>query len=331
MTNTTSLPPWEDIERDYVDTGLPHKLVVRAAPAIYVFTDAGAARMGARFSLENSPAGAETANLEQIVVADVIIDGERLLEISTAIKPLFESFYRLAAQVAEAVLDGETPPTALSQSIALWELLLEQSKVLSEERQAGLFGELLVLERLVDAGVEDPFAAWVGPDRQAHDFRWGDYELEVKTTAGGRRVHTINGVDQLSPSPDCRLFLLSLQITDAGAGGHTLPQLVDRLRALAVGTDRDLFDRRLSAAGYVERHRARYARRRRLRTPPALIEIVDGTPRIVPEALASLPSRFAPQRIVKLVYDIDVTTMGDLDGSPRFHAIVPPSLGGSIL
>ena len=60
MPDTTSLPVWEDIKRDYVDTGLPHKMIVRAAPAIYVFTDTGASRMGARFALDGPQATIET-------------------------------------------------------------------------------------------------------------------------------------------------------------------------------------------------------------------------------------------------------------------------------
>ncbi|MFK4056817.1 PD-(D/E)XK motif protein [Brevundimonas sp. NPDC046655] len=322
--DTTTLPPWEDIQRDYIDTGLPHRLVLRSVPGVHAFTDLGAARLGARFEIPASAAQALPSALEQITLSDVSVDGRRHLEVATTSPALFESFYRLIGQVSEAVLKGGSPQAALSESVALWESLLERTAVLSEERQAGLFGELLFLERLIGASVPDAVATWVGPDRQAHDFRRGDDEFEVKTTGGQLRIHRINGQGQLNPSVGCRLFLVSMQTGDAGSGGRTLPDVVDDLRA-AIGCEhRQSFEARLHASGFVERHRAHYGRRRRLRSEITLIPVVDGVPRLVPGALAALPARFAPERIGKVVYDIDVTGLGHIDGSPEFLAVVPP-------
>jgi hypothetical protein len=322
--DTTTLPLWEDIKRDYIDTGLPHRLVLRSAPGVHAFTDLGAARLGARFEIPASAAPAPASALEQITLSDVSVDGRRHLEVATTSPALFESFYRLIGQVSEAVLKGEAPQAALRESVALWESLLERAAILSEERQAGLFGELLFLERLIGAGVPDAVATWVGPDRQAHDFRRGDDEFEVKTTGGQLRIHRINGQGQLSPSVGCRLFLVSMQIGDAGSGGLTLPELVDNVRAAIGSEHRQNFEARLHASGFVERHRVHYGRRRRLRSAITLVPVEDGVPRLVPDALAALPPRFAPDRIGKVVYDIDVSGLGHIDGSPEFLAVVPP-------
>lgn len=327
MTITTVLPSWEDLRRDYIDTGLPHRLVVRADPGLHVFTDAGAARLGTRFELSSDASAAQPSVFQEITVTDVCTDGRRWLEVSTANSSLFESFYRLMEQVVASVLDGAPAHAALARALELWDTLVAQIALLSEERQAGLFGELLFLARLLSASVPNAVAAWVGPERQAHDFRVGDVEFEVKTTSSAKRIHTINGLGQLTPSSGCSLYLISLQTADAGTGGETLPELIDRLRAVVKQADLKAFEARLQASGYVESHRAHYRRRRRLRSEMALIPVQDGTPRLTADALSALPSAFATERISRLVYDVDVTGLGFQDQSPQFFAVVPPAKG----
>jgi hypothetical protein len=321
---TTHLPSWDDLRRDYLDPGLPHRLLVRASPGVLVFTDDAAARLGARFETAPDTPAAPPSMLEQITVSDVNADGRRWLEVVTSTPRLYESFYRLIGQVSEAVLAGDAPHAALAQAVELWDTLVSQTVVLPEERQAGLFGELLLLERLLGAGVADAITAWVGPDRQAHDFRLGSIEFEVKTTSSAKRIHTINGLGQLSPSVGCTLHLVSMQIADAGTGGRALPDLVDELRLAVPPGDAKGFEARLEASGYAERHRAHYARRRRLRSPIALIPVEDGVPRLTAAAIAALPVGFAGARIGTVTYDIDVTGLGHIDGSPGFLAVLPP-------
>jgi len=323
------LPPWEEIRRDYIETGLPHRLVVRNSPGLHAFTDSSASRLGARFELAIEAGSAPVSRLEQIMVSEVSVDGGRWLEIATASPRLYESFYRLIEQVTAAVLAGLPPHAALEQAVGLWDSLVEEVSILSEERQAGLFGELLFLERLILNGTPDAISSWVGPDRQPHDFRLGTLEFEVKTTSGARRVHTINGLGQLEPSLACTLYLVSIQTTDAGTGGRSLPDLVDNIDQLLSDPDRKEFLRRLELSGFIQRHRTHYSRRRRLRTDMALIVVQDGTPRLTPDALANIPARFVAERIGAVVYDVNVSGLGVLDGSPEFQAIIPSAKGAA--
>lgn len=329
MSDDGLLPLWDEVRRDYVEPGLPHRLVVRASPGLHVFTDFSASRLGARFELAADAPPAPASRLQQITVNDVSADGRRWLEVSATDPRLYESLYHLIAQIAGAVLEGKSPYVALDQSIEAWDSLVEQISLLSEERQAGLFGELLVLRRLLLNRTPDAVKSWVGPDRQAHDFRIGRIEFEVKTTGGSKRVHTINGIGQLQPSVDCALYLISIQAADAGSGGQSLTDLVNELRRLLPIDDIKEFDRRLGAYGYVERHAAHYTRRRRLRSDMAMIGVADGTPRLTADALASLPLRFAAERIGKIAYEIDVTDLGHADGTPEFLSIIPAVAGTS--
>lgn len=324
------LPAWEVTQRDFIGPGVPHRIAVRTTPGIHLFTDAAPARIGLRFEVPPMAPAAEPSLLEHITIADVTIEGRRHLEIATTAPVLFESFYGLASQVISTVLGGATPAAALNAAVGDWEALIRQADILSEERQAGLFGELLFFARLHAAGIADVTSTWVGPDRQAHDFRWGDLEFEVKTTSGAARVHTINGLGQLQASLGCRLFLISIQLMDAGSGGRTLPELVDVVRRDLSAAALSEFDRRLQLAGYLDRHVSHYRRRRRLRGEPALIEVGDGVPRLVPEALLALPATFAAERIRNAVYEIDVAGLGHLDGTPEFTTVIPsPASAGS--
>jgi hypothetical protein len=196
---------------------------------------------------------------------------------------------------------------------------------MSEETQAGLFGELWLLERLIGAQGVDALDAWVGPVRQPHDFRLGDVELEVKTTSGAKRIHTINGLGQLQPSLDCSLYIVSLKLANAGAGGQTLPEAVASIEAGLSSSHAALlrFRAALATVGYDPLDAALYSRRRRLRDAAVLIPVTDGTPRLTSEAMAQIDPRFAPDRISGVVYSVDVEGFGFPDGTDAFHAVVP--------
>lgn len=323
--NLELLPTWEELQRDYILPGLPLRFVLRIEPGLHLFVDEGGFRIGARFEIDPSAPATPTSLLQQIAAGDVAADGKRWLEISTTSKILFSNFYSLISQVAERVVAGDPPQTSLADAISLWETLLREAVVLSDERQMGLFGELLLLERLIIARVESPIAAWVGPAHETHDFRWGDCEFEVKSTSSRRRVHKIHGVNQLAPSVTSRLYLVSVQLSEGGAGGVSLPELVERIKSRLKDADLSQFNQRLNAAEYIEAHASHYAARRRLRTPLLLVPIVDGTPRIVPQTMQLIPPHFAPERITRIDYDVDITGLGHEDGTQEFLSVIPAS------
>ena len=211
----------------------------------------------------------------------------------------------------------------MEASLAHWRALLQTSALLSDERQLGLAGELWLLERLLrdlgPAGLD----AWVGPGSQCHDFRLGTTEFEVKATFGSRRVHTINGLHQLTPTVDARLYLLSLRFSDGGAGGETLGETIERIATFIAPGDRQRFEDKLAAVGFRAANSEHYSRRRRLADRVRLIPIEDGVPRLTAEALGALPTRFASSGISDVAYRIDVEGMGLEEGTPEFAAVVP--------
>ncbi|MCX4581912.1 PD-(D/E)XK motif protein [Streptomyces sp. NBC_01481] len=92
----------------------------------------------------------------------------------------------------------ENPVKALYRVLDRWKALFRaQGRPLGPEQLAGLFGELTVLNRLLE---KDPSAhrLWRGPEGHRHDFSAATTAVEVKssTATEGRRPR-IHGLDQL--------------------------------------------------------------------------------------------------------------------------------------
>lgn len=327
MADTSAtLPGWAKFERDYIANGVPHLFVVRACPFVALFVDQGAARFGAKFESLITKSGDLKSVLAEIHVDDVIVDGRSALEIWTDSEDLFPNFYQLVCEIVGAVVEeGQAPDIALLSAVARWESLLSRPSLMSEEAQAGLFGELWLLERLIGSMGPSAVDAWVGPIPQPHDFRLGDVELEVKTTSGSARIHTINGIGQLEPSLGCTLYLVSLKLANAGTGGRSLPEAVMAIEAMLTASSISLarFQSGLAKNGYDPLYANSYNRRRRLRDAAELIEVTDGVPRLTSEAIKSIEARFSPERLGRITYSVNVDGMGAPDGSPAFLAVIP--------
>ncbi|WP_432055169.1 PD-(D/E)XK motif protein [Streptomyces sp. bgisy022] len=114
------------------------------------------------------------------------------------------------------------PVKALYRVLDRWKALFRtHGPLLGPEQLAGLFGELLVLDRLLqhDAGAH---RLWTGPKGHRHDFSTGVDAIEVKTAVdpSGRRPR-IHGLDQLAV-PDggslCLVWIGLHRLTVSGKG-----------------------------------------------------------------------------------------------------------------
>lgn len=317
------LPGWDIMRRDYIEPGLPGRVVVCDAPKVELFVDSGGARFGAVFEL---PAGStvRASPFTDIEIAEIRLEGQRCVEISTKAVPLFGTFYLFAVDMAGAVIEHSMPPAAaLDASLGHWHALLQTSTLLSDEKQLGLAGELWLLERLIRRLGSAGLDAWVGPGSQSHDFRLGSTEFEVKATTGARRVHMINGLHQLTSTIDASLYLVSLRFADAGSGGETLGETVERITSVVAPDDRQRLEEKLTAAGFRGTDAIHYSRRRRLADRPRLISVTEGVPRLTADALAALPASYASNAISDVSYRIDVEGLGFEEGTPEFSAVVP--------
>jgi hypothetical protein len=244
-----------------------------------------------------------------------------LLELAVSAPSLYRQFYHFAVATAERVLvENRSGIEAVLLELQGFAELLEAKPLLGIERQLGLLGELILLERLVIHGGPNALDAWIGPLHEPHDFRIGRVEYEVKTTVRARRVHTIHGPEQLVPTKGCKLFLLSVLLGPAGAEtGFSLAEMVEHLsaRLQSAPARAQQFAQTLETCGFLEADRAHYSRRFVLRRPLAVVPVKAGFPaitrRVIHTALGQLASR-----IEGLQYDVDVEGLETEEGMPGF-------------
>jgi hypothetical protein len=297
------------------------------APRIEVFADGDASRLGMWVEI---PAGTvvppELSKRAFITLRTVRRDGRDLLEVVPAVNSLQRQFYHFAVAVAERMTEENRPViAALMLELESFDELLEETPLLAIERQIGLFGELVLLERLLSRMGARALDAWVSPLREPHDFRLAGRELEVKTTVAPQRIHTIHGADQLVPSEGHALYLVSVVLGPAGAGDGC--SLADKVTVLSerLASDRHRqkqFVDAIRGFGFKESDRAQYTRRFVVRRPLALISVDSAFPAItrttVQRALGPLATR-----IEAIDYVVNAEGLGHEDGTPEFESVIP--------
>lgn len=314
------LMSWENFRASFLDEGIAVDIPLAGDPAVVIYAESARGAIGLRTPLPVGEAPPDS-NVESI---DVRAQGGEL-RIQTSEPELFRPFFAFLLDVGNRVqLDGQQPVAAFNAALASWRRMLAGGNVLSDDFQAGLAGELWVLDRLMRGSDPTAVDAWTGPDRDAHDFRLATTELEVKTTSGEHRRHTINRLDQLEPSSGLALHLVSIQVEGAGlADGWSLGDQVDAIRKLVTGHPAaKAFEQKLGDWGWSDRERVHYPRRRRLRTPARLVPVDDECPRLVSGILEPALGSLV-HRIDQVTYRLDVESLGVEDGEPNFEAILP--------
>lgn len=215
--------------------------------------------------------------------------------------------YVLIESIVDQLGTGVSFRHAVSESLASLKDLLSSRKRLTDEKEAGLIGELLVLRHAVARlGEDGALKAWLGPLSEEHDFGFENFDAEVKTTRSEGRTHQIGSDTQLEPVPGRPLYLVSVQITKAGAAvnGFTLTELIGTTRKML---DRSLrtFDGHLEKVGWRDQDADLYKVRFRERAAPRAYLIDDDFPAITAARLAGI----IPQRILVsgVSYRVDAT------------------------
>ncbi|MFJ4988119.1 PD-(D/E)XK motif protein [Streptomyces sp. NPDC088732] len=165
---------------------------------------------------------------------------------------LSDLFTDLCVDVLSAIVELRgNPIKALYGVLDRWRALFRtHGAPLGAEQLAGLFGELVVLERLlrIDSSAH---RIWHGPEGHRHDFSAGSVAIEVKSTAAtaGRRPR-IHGLDQLEAPEGGSLCLTWFRLRPAAPTekGSAVPDLVERILKLC--DDEPALLELLGAAGY---------------------------------------------------------------------------------
>ncbi|MCA8299736.1 PD-(D/E)XK motif protein [Burkholderia sp. AU30198] len=255
--------------------------------------------------------------------------GEHGIEISTRSRFLYQEIYNFFVSIIDKVhVDGVAPEIAVEETVERWRALLSSQLIMSTQVQLGLLGELWLLKRLASKFGESAVDAWTGPLREPHDFRIGNAEFEVKTTRGGTHTHLINGLNQLEPSGDRALYLLSIRVELAGAGAGTT--LVDEIRSLKerlpISVQARFGHILREVYGYDTVHDSMYQTRLQMADAPRLIPILKDCPRLTRSMLSEIPLL---DRIADVQYRANFEGLGFLEGSAEFDSLLSPNFIGT--
>jgi len=320
----------ERIDWDRLEKDIPRGEMYVARVAFPETTDKVLAAMdssGGRHLLVSIPAGEDfqTDNRSRgisVTVKDLHVKGdpvkssvERYIDINLKEDSEMEIFDILGHQLA-MVLKDETVQRSLSvrSVIEKWRHFWGNisTNVLTKEAVIGLFSEVWFINHwLLPFSPKSEIMGWRGPYGGRHDFEWVNASVEVKgTTIIEGRKHWVNGIDQLSPPENGKLYLFSLKLREEEGSENTLTGVIKSCLA-SIGDDLDLEDfieRTMAIAGYSPAHDDIYNRIRFRVIDEALYEVTDRFPRITKDSFRE----GKPNGIERLEYQINLEGYSDL-------------------
>lgn len=290
---------------EYLHAGPRAVVQVAGDPAVSLVIDGSQSSVG----VETPWDGTSLPDLlayEHLSTEVVFRDGHNWARFKVKGALLLDDAYPLLLGLVDRLqLEHEGFGTAVTNVLDGFRELFARAAQLTRDQEVGLYGELLVLERLVQRlGPAVAIEAWLGPGAAEHDFALPMGDIEVKTTTGERRQHWIHGLGQLQPLPNRDLFLLSLQVTAAGASpGRTLAELISELRQQLAMQLLPL-DAELHRLGWHDGMADHGLRRLRLRSEPFCVHVAD-LPALTTALLAD--TGIDVSRIGDVSYQLDVT------------------------
>jgi hypothetical protein len=318
---------WENFRATVFLHGQQRVHRISDSPFVEIFGDGVLNRIGIWLETESgTPIPPELSKLAFITTRTFEDKDRTLLEVATATDSLQREFYHFAAAVAERVtVDKRSAIDAVSLELLCFTDLLQEKSILGPERQIGLLGELLFLERLMEKNGTSALDAWLGPISEPHDFRIDGTEFEVKTTVSPHRIHTIHGTEQVVPSNGCSLYLVSVLLGPAGAStGFSLSEKFEQL-SVRLGLEPlrlNQFNTALERCGFRRAECAHYGRRFAMRRPLGLVPLDSDFPAITRPKLQVALGPVA-SRVESLQYDVNVEGLEHDDGTTEFAAVIP--------
>jgi hypothetical protein len=315
---------WENFAEHYVVPGEQRVHRVNTRPLFEVFADATSGRIGLWVEIDDSDQVPTQLQSLAVIQSSVLVRrGVKCIEVATSIAPLFRHFYFFSLAVAQGVVTGaQNRLQLLCGEFDHFSSLFQENNSPGIERQLGLLGELLFLDRLIKQRGQPSIDAWVAPLRDNHDFRINNKEFEVKTTLGSKRIHTINGCEQLLPSPGFKLHIASVLVGPPGSHtGFCLSEIAQRIASALENRFLDDFDGKLASIGFPRDGLDKFGRRYALRRNIALVAVADKLPAITPSSLQTL-FQTESSRISGVSYDLNLEGLCVDETDPLFAEVV---------
>lgn len=155
----------------------------------------------------------------------------RYMDIHCRLPALNKQFDKVIGEII-GVVDGATRPVgAAAAALAAWRRLfatLADARPLTHQEKLAAYGEISVLQELVDGHPDFRVVSWTGPAREPHDFELEDVSIEVKSVGADSDTITVHGLSQFAQVEEKELYLIIRQVTE-DPNGHTLPELLSEI------------------------------------------------------------------------------------------------------
>jgi hypothetical protein len=257
------------------------------------------------------PSGQQPADLNGIRLRHRRLSTGEVLDISAP--PSHERvFSPICRDIVRAIATEKREPwAAVATTIRSWQSALKPLRAsMDKSVQIGLFGELFILELLLEHLGARAVDLWAGPDTERHDFASDGLHIEVKTTRRSRSEHEISRIDQLHAPPGVRLLVVSIQVEESASGQESIATRIDKITASLSGNSAavDTFLTKLAQLGWSEEMRRSGELVRMNLRDANIFDVDENFPRF-PHDLT------LPSGVVSVRYTVDLSNIPSMDMS----------------
>ena len=158
-----------------------------------------------------------------------------LSQLPNSASDIFEIVVEDLRSQLEAAENTEESLTVIITVLTKWKEFFAADKelLMSEERQQGLYGELLFLGECLDSQGVGAVSHWAGSEDETHDFYFGPHAVEVKTTSAQAPYFASISSEYQLDNGDIpgKLFLRFYALRRSHSGGEKLPERIATIRS----------------------------------------------------------------------------------------------------
>lgn len=251
---------------------------------------------------------------------EILSNGYRVVVHEGVEQSIISSFFD---EMVRLLGEGEAAGSVGHTAMRRWRELLARppGPRLTEKQLAGLFGELEVLNMIVER--EGSLDAWTGWKSDQNDFRLAGLAIEVKATlsADFRRVR-IHGLSQLDDPQDGSDLVLVLWRLERSPEGTSVPDLIDGI--VAHGVSRPELIEMLSEVGYSDQHRPHYESFTFVSDEIVLRRIDEHHPRLTRSDFDDMKDL---SKLDRIEYDLDLNGDDEADLDQDLGELLDATLG----
>lgn len=194
-------------------------------------------------------------------------------------------YFMIMQDIVDSIdgIENKQMLSRLKEVLTKWSAFFQFEKeyVLSENAQQGLYGELHILEKMIEIKGEDAVKGWTGCNAENHDFYFGADALEVKSSSakGTERIKISNEYQLDDKGIAGRLYLMYLKMKKSVVYGEVLPDIVSRIMDKLSVSCKVKFQEKLLKVGYLYQLPELYVLHFKIHEECCYI-VEDGFPRI---------------------------------------------------